>query len=324
MSAAINHFNFERRLHVIDNGFRTQRTNEYTWGKTVVKIGSTYHAYIASWIDDDGISGYAYYSKIYHASDSNVLGPFNTMTELTPLQGVASNAGAAFNPYAVVSNGFVYLFYAATTAETPTYPLIGTPARDNNRIFLAKAPVNDPGNFTLIGSGPILNPGTGQLLVNNPAFYWDIDGNPKLVYKYATIADPTVLILRVATATNIEGPWTLADEDLPVTNIEDPCVWREGEFLYMICKAMDNTYVTEKNGILLYSKTGYSDDWSIVTDRTRAYRLTTVNDTNTSELRQFIERPFVYVEDGIAKAFFTVCLATSGLTSFNVGRLIKS
>lgn len=325
MTPAINYFNFERRLSLVDNDFRTQIASEYTWGKGVVKIGSTYHAYIASWTNVDGVSGYAYYSKIYHASDSDPLGPFNTMTELTALQGITANAGAAFNPYPVIHNGFVYLLYSATTDETPSYPLLGTNARNNNRIFLAKAPVSDPGNFTLIGSGPILGPAAGQLLVNNPAPYRDVDGNWKMIYKYATIASPSVLIIAVASADNIEGPWTNASASIStVANVEDPCVWQEGEFFYMIVKNQDTgNGPPAGSGTLLYSKTGYQDDWIKVTDVTKAYRLTTVNDTNTSELRGNIERPFVLVVDGQAKAFYTVCLATNGLTSFNVGRLIK-
>lgn len=325
MNPAINYFDFERRLSLVDNNKRTIITNEYVWGLSVVKIGDTYHAYIERWIDDDNISGYVYYSKIYHATSSDPLGPYSTMDELPELQAIPSNAGAAFNPYAVVHNGFVYLFYAATTDETPEYPLIGTDARNNNRIFLAKAPVDDPGNFTLIGSGPILGPDTGQLLVNNPAFYWDVDGNAKMVYKYSTIENETGRIFAIASANNIEGPWINASAPISgISDVEDGCVWKEGEFFFMICKDEGSGLVDFENGILLYSKTGYADDWHVVSDRTRAYRLTTVNDINTSEIRTRIERPFVLAVDGVAVAFFTACMAIGGLSSFNVGRAIRT
>lgn len=318
--AAINYFDFEKRLNLFDVANRTEASGDYTWGNSVVKIGSTYHAYIERWLDDDGLSGYAYYGKIYHATDTDALGPFNTMTECTGLQGIAANAGAVFNGDPIVHNGFVYLFYSGTTAETPTYPLIGTPARDNNRIFLAKAPIADPTNFTLVGSGPILGPDTGQLLVNNSRFYWDVDGNPKMVYKYATIADPEDLLLAIASADDIEGPWTNGPEPISsVSLIEDPCVWREGEFYFMLCKSM-----TTQDGLLLYSKTGRdADSWLAVTQNSRGYRRTAPYTNLTSNLHPKMERPFVLVEDG-ATAFYQAILTTAETSSFNQGRSIRT
>lgn len=318
--SAINYFDFEKRCNLYDVSKRTDVTNEFVWGLSPVKIDSLYNAYIERWIDDDGISGYAYYGKIYHSSHANPLGPFDTMTECTGLMGIAANAGAVFNPDPIVYNGFIYLFYSGTTDETPTYPLTGTPARNNNRIFLAKAPTDDPTNFTLVGSGPILEPAAGQLLVNNSRFYWDVDGTPRMVYKYATIAEPDELILAVASADNIEGPWVNAVSPIvSVNNIEDPCVWREGDLYFMICKSQDTL-----DGILLYSKTGYPNDWQAVTEKARAYRLTAAYDSLTSQAQPRMERPFVLVEDGQATAFYLAILATSETSSFNQGRTIRT
>lgn len=298
---------------------RTDATGYFIWGISVIKIESTYHAYIERWLDDDGISGYAYYGKIFHSSGTDPLGPFDTMTECTGLMGIAANAGAVFNGDPIIHNGFIYLFYSGTTSETPDYPLTGTPARDNNRIFLAKAPIATPTDFTLVGSAPILGPDTGQLLVNNSRFYWDVDGNPKMVYKYATIAEPDELLLTIASADDIEGPWTNGIEPIDaVNNIEDPCVWREGDLYFMICKSQDTL-----DGLLLYSKTGYANDWHAATEKARAYRLTAAYDSLTSQLQPRMERPFVLVEDGKATAFYLAILTTAETSSFNQGRTIR-
>lgn len=319
--AAINYFDFEKRCNLYDVANRTDVTDEFVWGLSVVKIGDTYHAYIERWIDDDGLSGYAYYGKLYHSSSANKLGPFDTMTECTGLMGIAANAGAVFNGDPIVYNGFIYLFYSGTTDETPSYPLIGKPARDNNRIFLAKAPIDDPTNFTLVGSSFILGPDTGQLLVNNSRFYWDVNGDPKMVYKYATVAEPTVLLLAIASADNIEGPWTNGPAVISaVSEIEDPCVWKEGEFYFMICKSM-----TSQDGLLLYSKTATDhDSWIAVTDNARAYRRTAAYTALTSQLQPKIERPFVLVENGEATAFYAAILSTTETSSFNQGRDIRT
>lgn len=316
--SAINYFDFEKRCNLYDVANRTEIAGDFTWGNSVVKIGTTYHAYIERWLDDDGLNGYAYYGKLYHATDTDPLGPFNTMNECTGLMGIAANAGAVFNGDPIVEGGFIYLFYSGTTDETPSYPLIGKPARDNNRIFLAKAPIATPYTFTLVGSAPILGPDTGQLLVNNSRFYRDIDGNCKMIYKYATIADPTDLILAIASADNIEGPWSNGPDIGAVSLIEDPCVWKEGDFYFMICKSM-----TTSDGLLLYSKTGYDDDWHAVTEKARAYRLTAAYTTLTSQTQPRMERPYVLVEDGKATAFYLAILNTLQTGSFNQGKTIR-
>lgn len=317
--SAINYFDFEKRCNLIDASKRTDITNEFIWGVSVVKIGSNYHAYIERWIDDDGLSGYAYYGRIYHSSSSDPLGPFDTMTECTGLRGITANAGAVFNGDPIVKNGFVYLFYSGTTSETPSYPLLGTNARNNNRVFLAKAPLNDPTNFTLVGSAPILAPGAGELLVNNSRYYLDIDGNPKMIYKYSTIAAPSVPLIAVASADDIEGPWTIASSPISViSNSEDPCVWREGDLFFIIVKENGS------DGRLYYSKTGYADDWVAVTEKARAYRLTAVYTALTSQTHPRMERPFVLVENGEAIAFYLSFLINAETSSFNQGRTIRT
>lgn len=317
--AAINYFDFEKRCNLYDVANRTEASGDFTWGVSVVKIGSMYHAYIERWLDDDGLNGYAYYGKLYHSESANALGPFDTMNECTGLMGISANAGAVFNGDPIVEGGFIYLFYSGTTDETPSYPLIGKPARDNNRIFLAKAPIATPYTFTLVGSAPILGPDTGQLLVNNSRFYRDVDGNPRMVYKYATVAAPEDLILAVASADNIEGPWSNGPDISAVSLIEDPCVWKEGEFYFMLCKDM-----TTQDGLLLYSKTGRdADSWLAVTEKARGYRRTAAYTTLTSQLQPKMERPYVLVVDGKAVAFYLAILSTSTLTSFNQGRAIR-
>lgn len=321
---AVNPFNFASRMGLNDAANVTSATDEFMWGCNVIKVGSTYHAYFERWDNVDGLDGYAYYGKIYHASSSNRLGPFNTQTELTELHGQTWTAGAVVHPVALIWGNKIYLFWIGTTVETPTYPLSGTPARENQRIGVAVTDISTPeGPFTLYSGNPILNPRPAEwdgLMTAAPFPYIARDGTLKMVYKSETIGEPGNLKMGIATASHPEGPWTNAAAPISaVTNIEGGCVWREGEFYYMITKAQDNTYVDSQNGILLYSKTGNADDWNLVTDKTLAFRLTTRSTAITSTARTRIEQAYVLVEDGKAVAFFFTYMATSGLVSFNTG-----
>lgn len=329
MESAINYFDFEKRCELFDDpAKRTAVVNEYVWGNSVIKIGDTYHAYIERWDNVDGLNGYVYYGKLYHATSSDRLGPFTTMTELTELKIQTWSAGAVFNGVPIVIGNTIYLYYCGTTVETPTYPLIGTPARDNMRIGVAYTDISTPeGPFTVLPGNPILSPRASEwdeLMTTNPFPYIARDGSLKMVYKSCTIADPNVLILGIASAEDPLGPWMNAPAQITsVTNIEESAVWREGEFFYMISKGQDATYVPVNNGILLYSKTGNEDDWHLVTSNTRAYRLTLCNNLLQSSLRSRMERPFVLVENGKAVAFYLAIMASDNLTSFNMGKLIK-
>lgn len=329
MNAPINQYDFERRMHLVDNTKRTQLNDDYTWGVGLIKIGSTYHAYIESWINDDGLYGYGYYGKIYHASSSNMLGPFNSMTELTDFQGLPGSAGAVFNPDPHVVGNEIVIYYTGTYFPGGiTYPgggLIGTESRNNQRIFVARTSVNTPsGPFTI--EQVDLNPRPGEwdgLFVNNPVVYFN--GQWQMSYKSSAVATPLITKIAIITSEgDIFGPWSNAAAPIStVTNVEEWTTWKEGGIYYTITKAQDATYVELLNGILLYSKTGNPDDWHLVTNKPRAYRLTTCNDDHSSQNRTRIERGFVYVEDGKPKAFFTACITTDNLQSFNIGRLLR-
>lgn len=328
MGAAINYFDFEKRCKLYDDTKRTTLPNEYVWGNSPFKIGNTYHSYFESWINTDGIDGYAYYCKIYHGTSSNMLGPYTGLTELTELKGQAWTAGSVCNPIHIIIGDRIYLYWTGTFwTGGITYPLVGTPARNNQRIGVAYTSINTPGGpFTLYENNPLLPPRPGEwdeLLTNNPFPYIAMDGSLKMVYKSCTIAAPTTLKIGIAEATN---PFTWTHAAAPIAgidNVEESGVWREGEFMYLLTKGQDSSIVPAGNGILLYSKTGNPGDWHIVTDQTRGWRLTTCTTVLTSALRGRMERPYVYVENGKAAAFFLVVLSSDGLTSFNHGREIK-
>lgn len=326
LTPATNYFDFESRLRLMVTGNITQAAGDFTWGNSVIKIGDTYHAYIERWDDVDQGSGYLYYGKIYYASSANRLGPFNSMTELTELKGPTGSAGAVFNAVPIVIGNTIYMYWCGTTAETPTYPLLGTPARNNMRIWAGYTSIDTPeGPFTILPD-PILEPRSGEwdeLMTTNPFPYIARDGSLKMVYKSCTIADPDVLVLGIAEATD-PLTWNNASSPITsVTNIEESAVWREGEFYYMVTKGQDATYVASQNGILLYSKTGNADDWHLVTLKTRAHRLTTRFTDFSSALQGRIERPYILVEDGVATAFFTNVQNVGNTASYNIGRAIK-
>lgn len=325
MSNPKDFFDFEKRCNLFDGADTTLVANTYVWGSTVIKIGSTYHAYIAAWDNVDGINGYAYYGKIYYGTSSNLTGPFTPLTELAELDGQTWCAGAKVNPKAIVVGDTIYLYFTGTTSETPTYPILGTPARNNQRIGVATTSTSTPeGPFTLYTSNPILSPVAAswdELFVNNPAPFVARNGMYFMIYKGCTIAAPSDLFLGVATSHSPLGPWTNAATAMNATEHEDPCVWREGEFFYMITKAMDNTITTAGNGILWYSKSGAA--WTLVTDNSRAYRPTAPNTALQTSVRARVERPEVIVVDGKAVAFFVTLLSIDTLTSINLGRSIR-
>lgn len=249
------------------------------------------------------------------------------MTELTELKSQTWTAGSVFNAVPIVVGNTIYMFWAGTTSETPTYPLTGTPARNNNRIGVAYTDISTPeGPFTLLGSNPILPPTGDQLLTNNPYPFIAKNGDLKMIYKYANSAAPDVLILAQAKAVNGDPlVWESEGTITSVTNIEESAVWREGEIYYMVTKGQDATYVENQNGILLYNRTADTnkDGWTLVTNKTRAYRLVSNFTDFSSTIRARIERPYVLVENGVAVAFYTVVGYVPDTGSFNIGREIK-
>ena len=318
--AQADYFDLERRAEWIDNTFRTTAADTFITGVAVVKIGSTYHAYITKFENDDGINGYAYYAKLYHASASDPRGPFNTMTHID-LSGQTWCAGSQTNGWVIVVGDKVYLYFTGTTSETPSYPVVGTPARNNQQIGVAVADVSTPDDFTLYTGNPILSPVSStwnELFVNNPAVYAGRHGGFMMAYKSATIAAPNTLEVGIAHSWHPLGPWTNAPASIGVSDMEDPAVWWEGEFYYIITS---NT--AAGGGLMFYSKDGVSS-WTQVTDAAKSWRLATVNNNYTSNVRSRVERPFILVEDGKAKCFYRFVMAQGDTTTtFNIGQLIR-
>jgi hypothetical protein len=324
MTPAINYFDFEKRLALTDNANRTELTNTFTWGASVIKIGDTYHAYIERWDNVDGIAGFAYYGKIMYGSSANRLGPFTSLVELTEFTSQTWSAGSVFNAVPIVIGNTIYMYWCGTTAETPAYPIAGQPARNNMRIGVATTSINTPeGPFTMYAGNPIISPRASEWderFITNPFPYIAKDGSLKMVYKSELIAEVGQTNIGIAESTD---PFTWTNAAAPIAGIdfiEESGVWREGDIYFMISKDLDSGSDFYNEGILLYSKTGNADDWHLVTQNTRAFRLALKYTTFASELRPRIERPFVLVEDGVAVAFFTA-VSNAGITaSFNIGR----
>lgn len=311
------------RITAADKANQSAETGFFVWGSSIVKHENTYYYFGNKWDNTDGVDGWVHYNKVCISSSSNMLGPYSSLTEITELKSQSWAADMTTNPFIWKhTDNKYYLFYVGSFYSSITYPVNSSESRNNMRIGVAVAD-HPAGPWVPYSGNPILEPtisGWDQNIVNNPSVWIASDGKLKMVYKadyYGTIGD---LRMGIVEADSPLGPWTgrTSEPNFSLDYSEDPNVWKENGVWYAVAKAFDNTIVPVGQGILYYSTDGITFQLS---SHQPGYDLTINWTDETSNNCLNVERPFVYVENGVAKALFNACRITSN-ASFNLGRAI--
>ncbi|NIJ45589.1 hypothetical protein FHR24_002057 [Wenyingzhuangia heitensis] len=247
-------------------------TGYYVWGLSVVKWEGEYHAYYSRWKKEYEHKGWMTNCEIAHAVAKNPEGPFvfkNVVLESKKVGGWDVNN--SHNPYAVVADGKVCLYYIANdikellakdipeTQEPTTlwYDAHRTEIRDSQRIGVAIA-TNPAGPF--VRSKHIV-------VAPDDVKFKKIAVNPAVIYKdkeYLMIMKGDDLqhkkpfrIQLVGNAKNPEGPFNFYEKPVYAkAQTEDACMWFDKILNkhFMVCHVMG------KSELALFSSTN-GFDW---------------------------------------------------------------
>lgn len=243
-----NFFNHKAQKQVlVEEGY-------YVWGLSVVKWEGNYHAYYSRWKKEYEHKGWMTHCEIAHAVSDTPDGPFqfqNVVLESKNKQGWDRNN--AHNPYAVVVEGKICLYYIANdirnlfSFETGAYP--DEQWFNDNR--------KDVRNSQCIGVAIADNPEgpfeRAENIVVKPdsVNFKKIAVNPTVIYKdgqYQMIMKGDDLehekpfrIQLVGSATKPQGPFTFSPKPVYAkAQTEDATFWYDkviGKY-YMVCHVM--------------------------------------------------------------------------------------
>lgn len=298
--------NFRNRIVPPSTGQIFGMQGFYVWDGSITRSSDgRYHLFASRWPESLGMRAWLTDSRIIRAEAARPTGPYEFVEELTALTSQAWSESMVHNPVITRIGDQFCLFYIGTRWDGAD----GAAARENNdhawqhirfqqRIGLATAS-HPAGPWTPCPGNPILQPRPDHwdaCITVNPSVLELAPGNLLMVYK-STAGPREPLILGAATAKVPEGPYARVEPSpLFGDDVEDPCMWAENGRYWMLVKDMTGDVGGYRHGGLLY----VSDD-ALHWDRAepvQAYdRVIRWQDAPAEEV-QFVERPFVYTENG--------------------------
>lgn len=306
---------FRRRIRPATPDHLFTMSGYYVWDPSVVRdepsgkyllYGSRYPT------ETSRETGWLMHSSVFYADGATPLGPFRFVRELTELKGQQWSRHMVHNPKIVRVGETWCLFYIGThwgeadpdkaSRRVPEHYNI---VRYNQRIGVATAPTAH-GPWTPSDKNPVIDVrlhSWDAALTANPAPWVGNDGNVYCIYKSAPLPDGRPLLLGLAVADSVEGPYRrIGKSPLQDHDIEDPFVWKENGVFWMLAKDMQGSVSGLRHGGVLYtSKDGI--DWRVA-ENSLGYDLTIRFTDGTESRHPFVERPHLYIEDGRPTAIY--------------------
>lgn len=292
-----------------DNIFKTE--GYYNWGSSIIKgKDGKYHLFYSRWKKEYTFSGWLTHSEVAHAISDQPTGPWKYLE--TALAGRGNghwDAVTAHNPKIKYFEGQYYLYYISTNLGDQVYTekdLIATHGksladktrralRQNQRTGVAVAPsLNGPWTRK---PTPLIEPaGPITTLTVNPAIDKGADGRYYLVIK-GDKPNETRFIRNqaIAVSDHPDGPFEIQDKAvIDDLDTEDMSIWydQSRKRFYGVFHAHQYIgLITSRDGI----------NWEKATEYFLKDKKIKKQDGNLI-LPDRMERPFVFIEDGLPKA----------------------
>ncbi len=322
-----NFFNHSISKHVlVEPGY-------FVWGLSVVKWKDKYHAYYARWRRKDQFKAWMTDCEIAHAVSTTPEGPFefvNVVLESRKSSGWDINN--SHNPYSIVVNGKICLYYIANDVAhygTTVNGKLKHPdstwlasnrelLRNSQRIGVAIA--DDPYGPFIRSKRPIVVP-------DNIKFK-NIAVNPSVVFRnnqYTMIMkgddvtkDGWFRIQLVGKAPTPEGPFEFSSKPVyDKAQTEDACMWFDNVLntYYMVCHVMGKSELA-----LFNSENGF--DWQ-PDERNIFMEKEFFLSNGTIWKPERVERPFVLTDETGKPIMIYVAVADKNVTG-NIAIPIKT
>ena len=293
------------------------------WGGSLIKgEDGQYHMFYSRWKKKLGWA-WATHSEIAHAVSDSPFGPFKHKNVTLPVRGAEYWDGlCTHNPTIHKFDGKYYLYYMGNTGDgvnvcEPGKLRYNWMHRNNQRIGVAVADYpNGPwkrSDVPLIDVSPD-STALDALIASNPSITQRPDGGYLMVYKAVRKLKKGIaggpVVHCVATSDSPTGPFkkydfpvfTAEGHDFPA---EDPFIWYQSGKYRAIVKDMHGAF-TDAGRALVYFESEDGFDWKLA-ENPLASKLQIKKKDGSILKVDHLERPQVYIENGIPKAI--VCAA---------------
>jgi len=309
--------------------FRSAEFN--IWCGSMVKgDDGQYHLFYSRWPRKLGHAAWVTHSEVAHAVAASPFGPYQHADVTLPPRGKEFWDGlCTHNPTVIRANGKYYLYYMGNTGDGVAMKTLNWTHRNNQRIGVAVA--DKPEGPWQRFDQPVIDASSDTnapdaLMVANPSVCQRPDGGFLMVYKgvakqgKAPFGGPVVHL--VATADAATGPFKKFPQPIftrPGEHFaaEDPFIWRGADRYWAVVKDNHGIFTGKGYSLALFESAD-GCDWKLA-----AHPLVTTPEVTWADGRKqklnALERPQVYLENGVPVALFCAAAETAGRDgSFNI------
>ena len=289
----------------------------FTWGASPIKDEKgVYHIYYSRWKKEHGFAAWVTHSEIAHGVSNDLFGPYVFKDVALPERGANYWDGhTTHNPTIQKWGNTYYLYYMGNSGDRKDCKGdLNWIHRNNQRIGVAVS--DSPYGPWKRFSHPLLTASTDTtaadaLAVSNPSVTRRTDGKFLMVYKAIgkkkplPFGGPVVHLTAIAdspTGPFVKNPNPIFTNKDSFFAAEDPYIWYQDQRYYAIVKDMKGEFTHKGRSLALFtSKDGY--DWQLA-EHPLVSELILNWEGNRKDTIERLERPQLYIENGIPQALF--------------------
>ncbi len=305
---------FSKRLGQVNENSIFRMDGYYVWCGSVTRAeNGKYYLFFSFWEKSATFrEGWVTVSKIGYATSDNLYGGYE-YKGIALDSGKTWDSGSVHNPTVIRHGGKYYMYYMGNYGDGTYWS-----HRNNQRIGVAVADTPD-GPWTRYDT-PALDVSRDSfdsLMVSNPSVTEGKDGKFYMIYK--AVKDNGIyprggaVVCGIATSDTPLGPFKKYGKPILVNpendwSVEDAFIWQENGKFYVIAKDFQGYFTKSDKGdmALFCSDDGF--EWKL-SDTPLAAKRELHYDTHTVSLNK-MERPQIYIENGIPKALSCACMPT--------------
>ena len=328
----VQELNLQSRLAPVPQQAVFKEEGYFVWGASCIKgEDNQYHLFYSRWKKELGFASWASHSEIAHAVSKDLLGPYQFKNVVLPARGKQYWDGTTtHNPTIHKFGNKYYLYYMGNCGDGKVAPggRLNWSHRNTQRIGVAVA--SDLNGKWTRSDHPLIDispqkDAPDHLVVTNPSIAQLPNGKYVLVYKAVGQKKPLPfggpVVHLAATSDSPTGPFVKHEQQIFTSDgaffpAEDPFIWSAGRKLYAIVKNFQGTFTQIGCSLALFE----SEDglhWKPARHKVVSGLYILWENGQKEKVRR-LERPQLYIEDGVIKALFAAVTPTQGNTTYNV------
>ncbi|MDR3707962.1 MAG: glycoside hydrolase family protein [Capsulimonadaceae bacterium] len=284
----------------------------YVWCGSMARANDgLYHLLLSRWPQDLGMDGWVTRSEICHAVASQPAGPYAYQGVALPgAGGDRWDRDCTHNPSIIPVDGKFYLYYMGNWGDGTFWS-----HRNNQRIGVAVAD-HPAGPWTRFDK-PLIDVASGawdSLMTSNPTCTRLRDGRFLMLYKGVgdgPMPQGAGVVYGAAFAESPLGPFV--KHPTPVIavpnrswSVEDAFIWREADRIYCLVKDFHGDYTKDEPHTIAFMESSDGINW-LPSDHPLAFRKELTWADGRVEPVAYLERPQIYLEDGVPRVLFCAC-----------------